>query len=202
MVSWTECSQTGGDTSFTAIRTQIFDRREAAVRLNGTLAADSYFGTIFADQMAGGSDIVPSAVISLNLTGTGGANRVTGNFAVNILTGQSGNDTLVGLGGDDESNGSAETDTFAFAKGAGAGNGANRDRITEFAGGVDKIGLSAFVAGGAFIGAASFTPGNRPRVRFVAGTGILSGDADGNGSVDFQIQLDGAPVLTAADFLF
>jgi len=32
--------------------------------------------------------------------------------------------------------------------------------------------------------------------------GIVAGDEDGDGSVDFQIGIDGAPVLTAGDFLF
>ena len=94
------------------------------------------------------------------------------------------------------------SDTFVFIAATEAGTGANRDRIVDFAAGSDTLDFSGFIAGGTFIGTAAFTPGNGPQVRFVAATGLLSGDVDGNGSTDFQIRFDGAPVLTAADFLF
>ncbi len=58
------------------------------------------------------------------------------------------------------------------------------------------------MAGGSFIGSAAFVAGNGPQVRFVVATGILLGDVTGDGVTDFSVQLDGAPVLTATDFLF
>ena len=118
------------------------------------------------------------------------------------MNGGAGSDRLRGGNGKDRLIGGSDADTFVFVGAAEAGTGANRDRISDFAAGSDKLDLSAFMAGGAFIGSAAFTPGNGPQVRFSLATGILSGDVTGDGITDFQIELDGAPVLTAADFLF
>ena len=326
VVSWTDTSLTGGDTSDSAIRAQIFDPRQAGVTLNGTLADDSFFGTIFADHLAGffgndtlagaagddrlhgevgndtlrggqgndrayggeghdvvrggrgsdgldggtgndtlnggkgadaasggtgddlyiidrsgdliieaagaakGTDTVQSSAISLtlanhanvenagltgslalNLTGSAKANVLTGNGAANLISGQAGNDTIDGGSGIDTLRGGTgkdwltgggDADQFFFTSASEAGNGASRDRITDFAAGIDKLDFTAFMAGGQFIGNAAYSPGNGPQVRYAVGSGILSGDVDGNGSTDFQLQFDGAPVLTAADFLF
>ena len=77
----------------------------------------------------------------------------------------------------------------------------NRDQIVDFKAGIDQLDFSAFMAGGTFIGDAAFTTGNGPQVRYAA-TGNLSGDVDGDGITDFQLNLLGAPILTATDILF
>jgi Ca2+-binding RTX toxin-like protein len=153
----------------------------------------------------------------LNLTGTGEANVLTGNSAANRIRGDGGNDLLFGGAGPDSLFGGAgrdtlrggtgtdlltggtEADDFVFASAAEAGRGSARDRITDFEPGVDDIDLRGFMAGGVFIGAAAFS-GVAGQVRYSGG--IVAGDEDGDGSGDFQIGIDGAPVLTAGDFLF
>ena len=333
VISWTDGSASGLDTSGTAIRSQIFDMRQTGVALNGTLLADFYVGTAFSDQMSGfygndtlsgaagddqllgeagdddlrggggndrayggdgndkltggagsdgleggagndtlnggvgldaatggsgddqytvdlagdlvievsggGTDTVQSATISLNLasyanvenasltgalalnlTGSAQGNGLIGNTAANILLGQNGDDllqggagkdtldggagadTLQGGTGTDVLTGGADADVFRFVTAAEAGNGTTKDRISDFQAGVDALDFSAFMAGGQFIGKAGFTVGNGPQVRFNPGTGALQGDITGDGIADFGLQLDGAPVLTAADFLF
>ena len=347
VVGWTDASN-GLDSD---IRAQIFDPREAAITLNGTLAGDDFVGTLFADQIAGyfgddnltgaagddrldgefgndilrgangndrlsgddgddrlvggagsdgldggagddrldggagadaligglgndlyvvesagdlvieasasGADEVRSATITLDLQlyvnvenatllgkaaldiiGGAGANTLIGNSGNNVLDGQRGNDTIDGgagidllignigndflfggsgsdilyggsgsdtlLGGTgrDDMLGNQGADVFVFQSAAEAGFGSGRDRITDFQTGLDKIGLSAFMAGGTFIGGAQFTVGGGPQVRFVTATGFLTGDLTGDGVADFSLLLDGSPVLTAADFVF
>ena len=211
MVSWTDFGlivDTGDN-----IRAQIFDPREAAVTLNGTLADDSFFGTIFADSLSGffGNDTLAGAAGNDRLHGEFGSDTLRGGLGNDRAYGGAGNDVVRGGRGSDVLDGGIGNDTlkggngadrFIFTSAAEAGTGASRDRIVDFAAGIDKLDLTAFMAGGQFIGGAAYTPGNGPQVRFATATGILSGDVDGNGTVDFQLKLDGAPVLTAADFLF
>ena len=193
---------------------------EASGGKNGTDTAQSSLTSLDLTDYANVENALLTGTLALDLTGSAKANVLTGNGAINHILGQNGNDSLLGFGGNDTVEGGAgndtllsgtgqdwlfggsEADTFVFAVATEAGTGASRDRIVDFAAGFDKLDFSAFMAGGTFIGAAAFTPGKGPQVRFAAGTGVLSGDVDGNGSVDFQLHLDGAPVLTADDFLF
>ncbi len=158
--------------------------------------------------------------LALNLTGSTGANSLTGNSAANVVQGQSGDDLLQGGAGadtldggagadilqggtgQDQLTGGADADVFRFVTAAEAGNGASKDRVTDFQAGVDHFDFSAFMAGGHFIGKAAFVSGGGGQVRYVPGTGLLQGDVTGDGTTDFALQLDGAPVLTAAEFLF
>jgi len=153
----------------------------------------------------------------LNLTGNDEANVLTGNSAANRIRGEGGNDLLFGGAGNDSLfggagndtlrggtgtdllNGGPGTDDFVFATAAEAGRGRSRDRITDFQPGFDHVDLSGFLPGGVFIGAAAFS-GVAGQVRYRSG--IVSGDVNGDGTADFQIGLDGAPVITAGDFLF
>ena len=213
MVSWTDHSWSGGDTSGAAVRGQIFDPRIAAVALTGTPANDEFHGTSFGDAMAGrfGNDRLFGAASDDRLYGGNGNDALRGNTGNDKIHGQAGNDLLFGGIGNDRLNGGSgkdimtgggNADVFVFTAAAQSAVGVNRDRIVDFAAGSDTLDVSGFMAGGAFIGSAAFTPGSGPQLRFSVGTGILRGDVDGNGTVDFQIRFDGAPVLTAADFLF
>lgn len=92
VIAWTDGSQSGGDGSGAAIRAQIFDPREAAVKLDGTNDGDEFFGTRFDDSMAGGN----------------GNDR---------LFGQTGNDTLDGGDGDDLLDGGEGADKMIGGKG-------------------------------------------------------------------------------------
>ena len=112
------------------------------------------------------SYILPNEVENLTLTGAGSIDG-TGNGLANIITGNTGNNHLFGLGGNDDLRGGAGndvleggtgadrltggagTDTFVFAPGGGA------DRIIDFdanpAGGQDRMDISALgVSAGTF----------------------------------------------------
>ena len=158
--------------------------------------------------------------MALNLIGAAGANVLTGNVAANLIRGGGGNDRLLGSAGSDTLDGGGgrdrllggtgqdvlagggAADVFVFASAAEAGNGAARDRITDFQAGFDRIDLSGFMAGGSFIGAAGFALNGLPQVRYVQAIGILVGDVDGDQVADLSIKLDGNPVLAAGDFVF
>lgn len=183
VVTWTDESLVDGVDNGAQVRGQIFDARASAVTLNGGAFADEFVGTAWNDMLSGGA----------------------GN---DTLRGGEGADTLVGGIGADVLTGGAHADTFAYLSRAEAGMGANRDVIGDFQSGLDLLDLSALdanenLAGDqafVFIGGAGFG-GVAGQLRYAAGTGVLSGDVNGDGVADFQIQLMGAPALSGTDFL-
>jgi len=150
--------------------------------------------------------------------GNGGNNAIYGTGLDNELAGNAGNDKLFGQGGDDRLNGGLGNDllnggtgedTFVFDL-----LGAGRDRIADFAAGIDAIefdaavftGLVADVDGTLLDGMFRLGTVARDaddRILYDQATGRLFYDADGTGSgarVQVAI-LTGAPVLTASDIL-
>ena len=103
VVAWTDSSTTGGDSSPSGIRGQIFDPRLAAVDLAGTSGADSYYGTRFADTLKGaeGGDTLDGASGNDSISGDDGADTLTGGGGNDSLDGGAGADTLAGGTGDD-----------------------------------------------------------------------------------------------------
>jgi serralysin len=77
------------------------------------------------------------------------------------------------------------------------------DEITDFEVGIDKIDLSALVAGDLiFVGSGTFSLSDAS-VRVAPGAGettIVSIDLDHNGTADMMIVLTGPLALTASDF--
>jgi serralysin len=100
-----------------------------------------------------------------------------------------GRDVLTGDGG---------ADVFFFANAAEVSQAPKRDLITDFTTGVDQIEFSFGPAAKTYIGAAAFS-NTAGEIRFVAATGQLQGDFDGNGVADFVLILDGVAVVTATD---
>ena len=141
----------------------------------------------------------------------------TGNSGANRLDGGAGNDTLYGAGGADVLLGGAGNDLFVFNTSAEIGLGAARDSILDFeAGGagvgvIDRIDLSGIDArttqGGnqafTYIGGAAFSGvAGQLRVEIVsAGQAVVSGDTNGDGVADFELQLAFTGSLDSGDFL-
>lgn len=132
VVTLTDFSLTAPDVSGFAVRGQIFDARTAAISLNGTATADDYLGTKFADSLKGGmsNDL---------LSGAGGNDTILGGVGADTFIGGGGADDLRGSSGKDVLTGGGGPDRFIFATAAEVGNGATRDRITDFTSGADKI---------------------------------------------------------------
>lgn len=193
MASWTDSSGTGGDTTSAAVRGQLFDPREAAIRLVGTGQADQWVGTQWADTLQGGA----------------GNDQIHGEAGTDALLGGLGADTLHGGDGKDRLTGGADADRFVFATAAEAGVGAARDVVADFVAGLDRIDLSGIDAhtgldgdqAFSFISASAFT-GLAGQLRYVTGAqGLLAGDTNGDRVADFQITLLGNPALSASDLL-
>ena len=159
----------------------------------------------------GGNDI---------LNGLGGNDTLNGGIGNDTLNGGDGNDTLNGGDGADFLTGGNGRDTSpagaaptpsrsptlaAAGNGAGTGN-TNRDVITDFVQGVDKINLpfDASSAAGTqaftFIGTAAFTGLGQLRYIQTGGNTIIEGNTTGTHAADFQIQLNGLYTLTVNDF--
>jgi Ca2+-binding RTX toxin-like protein len=158
-----------------------------------------------------------------NIVGNDLNNNLTGNAFANNLEGGAGNDTLNGAAGNDQLDGGAGNDvligglgtdtltggsgadTFVFNLLSELGLGANRDVITDFTTGVDKIDLTKLDANilvkginpFTFIGSDDFTGAGQ--LRFV--DHVLSGNINGNLNGDFEIQLVGVTSFTANDLV-
>ncbi|MDO5622335.1 MAG: type I secretion C-terminal target domain-containing protein [Paracoccus sp. (in: a-proteobacteria)] len=154
-------------------------------------------------------------------TGNSYDNRLNGNAADNILSGLVGNDTihggagndsLTGGAGADRLTGGAGADVFIFEKLSDSGvTATTRDTIRDFnrAEG-DKIDLSQLDADSltdgvqafSFIGSDDFS-GTAGELRFTQGRTItvVEADVDGDGVVDFSVQVNGSLTLIETDFL-
>ncbi len=98
VVSWTDESASGGDTSLFAIRAQVFDPKT----FDGTSAAESVTGGDFDD----------------NYYGYGGNDTIRGLGGDDRLFGGDGNDTLDGGAGNDRLDGGADIDSLTGGEGA------------------------------------------------------------------------------------
>lgn len=141
------------------------------------------------------------------LKGGGQDDQIVGGAGNDTLQGHSRSDVLTGGLGKDELFGGAGDDRFVYTSGIES-TVAAFDRIHDWGGG-DRIDLSAIdtsaPAGGdqafAFIGAAAFS-GVAGQLRSVTGSNaLISGDINGDGAADFQIQVNGAVVLNAGNFV-
>lgn len=94
VVTWTDNSNSPDDPSGFAVRGQIFDPRESAVQLSGTMLDDDFVGTRFGDQIYGfvGND---------SLIGASGDDFLFGEMGDDFLRGNAGNDRLNGGDGQD-----------------------------------------------------------------------------------------------------
>ena len=209
VVAWADISATGGDTSGAAIRAQIFDPRDAAVHLSGTVLNDDYVGTRFGDQISGGfgsdtlsgaagNDLLSGQQSSDKLFGGQGNDTLVGGQGIDRLSAEAGEDRLLGGLGADRMAGGDGADVFVFSSAAEAGTAAAHDRISDFTAGSDRLDLAAIQAGQTFIGAAGFGQ-VAGQVRYDAASGLLSGDLDGNGTADYVVELTNHAAITLSD---
>lgn len=142
------------------------------------------------------------------LSGLGGPDLLEGGAGNDVLQGGSGNDTLVGGAGRDILMGGSGADIFRILTSDDSASGGLRDRVDDFATGIDILDVSALdaVAGGgddafAFIGLAAFSGiAGQMRQRQASGQTIVEGDTDGDGAADFAIALIGLLTLSVGDF--
>ena len=157
-----------------------------------------------------------------NLRGDGTDNRIEGGSGWDRLYGRAGDDRIIGGGGQDAIYGNlgadvmtggapAERDRYIYFSAAESAPGAgNRDVITDFQPGYDRIEirrLDADVTTGGkqgfdFVGSAAFS-GTAGELRYqqVGGITLVQADLDGDAVADFEIELSGLRTLSDDNFL-
>ncbi len=168
--------------------------------LIGGTGNDYLFGGDDADRLQGGAG-------RDTLSGGDGNDRLEGDAGNDELLGNNGNDILIGGAGVDVLEGGRGADIFQFTalSDSGVGSG-NRDRITDFTRGSDKIDLAGLDANSLLDGDQAFTFIGNAGFSRVAGQlryvgGVISADVDGDGIADFQIQMSGlSGTLGGSDF--
>ena len=175
------------------------------------IAIENLTGSSFDDSLTGNSsvNVLSGGVGNDKLEAGDGDDTLLGGNGKDKLLGGGGADLLVAGFGRDTMTGGSSADIFDFDAVAETGvTKKTRDQITDFTQGSDLIDLSTIDADAlavgnqafAFIGAAAFS-GVAGELRSEAGARtIVMGDINGDGAVDFQIQLTGNVVLTAANF--
>ncbi|MEQ1716169.1 MAG: hypothetical protein ABL907_09325, partial [Hyphomicrobium sp.] len=146
---------------------------------------------------------------SFTIQGTASSDTISGTNVGEYIVGQGGADTIRGGGGADVLQGSGGADKFKYVSFAESTTG-GIDMIQDFSGtGLDgdQIDLTDLVDGAiAFVGSGPFFGGSTPAVRYVDGATdrVVQCDADGNGTADLFITLEGqsgAAAMVSTDFL-
>ena len=155
---------------------------------------------------SGGRDVLAGAGGDDRLYGGSGDDTLDGDAGDDRLDGGSGHDFLDGGKGADTLSGDGGVDFFLFAKVSHSGRGRGRDVITDFVPGDDTIGLSAIDADMNRVGDQHFRFIGDDQFSDRAGelryrNGIISGDINGDGRRDFEIEIRSDPDLTADDFM-
>jgi Ca2+-binding RTX toxin-like protein len=159
-------------------------------------------GTNFDDSLIGNSG-------ANSLSGSGGIDFLAGQGGNDKLSGSTGDDILVGGGGVDKLTGGsgAETYFYDFTSDSGVGLG-NRDVITDFQAGADKIDLRFIDAESGtagkqdftFVGKNTFTAEGQVRFFFEGDHTVVALNTTGPGGADSQIELAGQVNLAGGDF--
>ena len=148
-----------------------------------------------------------------NVFYTGGlSDRLYGRAGNDVMFGQDGADAFFGgLGADTMTGGGDDRrDRFIYFNMVESGVGAgNRDVVTDFTPGEDRIEISRFDADltrgfrqeFTFVGDAPLTGAGQLGYRHEGGNTIVQADVTGDAVPDFEIQLTGVMDLEASDFL-
>jgi Ca2+-binding RTX toxin-like protein len=157
-----------------------------------------------------GNNILNGGLGNDTLNGGLGNDTLIGGSGNDSLIGGSGNDILVGGSGKDTMSDQGGNDIYRFLITSESAVGTQRDVISDFTRGFDKLDLSFIdadtrIAGNqafTFIGSSSFS-GSRGEARFFTSGGNLFLQAeingDGNVAADMEIQLSGLTSISSTD---
>lgn len=186
--------------------------------------------TINTSGLAVNLSAITTGTNGFTVNNTGAAATLTGSAFDDILTGGTGKDTLIGGNGNDILIGGLGNDTLTGGAGSDyfvfnttPNTSSNKDTITDFVSGTDKLefsksiftgittaagtGNGAALTANEFISSTTATAGTTATSHFIynSTSGVLYYDADANGAgAAVQVALIGTtthPALVAADFL-
>lgn len=199
--------QGGNDTIDAGLGDDKVDGGQGNDTIHGGSGDDNILGGSNDDKLYGEDD-------DDRLDGGSGADELFGGAGSDTLLGGSGDDKLTGGAGKDILTGNGGIDFFAFTNVTDSVIGNQRDVITDFVRGEDKIDLRALdinLGTGAidqfvFVGegpANLQASAGQLKYYHAGGNTIVAGRTFGSpdGRVDFQIQLSGELELTKEDFL-
>lgn len=177
--------------------------------LRGQAGDDALFGGDGNDVLSGdnGRDMLFGGPGRDLLDGGLGNDTLDGGQGADTLRGGAGNDRLIGGEGANQLNGGAGADVFVFRNHLEAGIGANRDTITDFQRGVDRIDVSGIDARIGVPGQQDLAFGGRTAAAnalWFAQEGqnvVVRGDVNGDGQADFAILVRNIGQLSDSDFI-
>ncbi|BAZ50271.1 hemolysin-type calcium-binding region [Nostoc sp. NIES-4103] len=163
----------------------------------------------FSNDILVGDDLYGGVPGNDILAGFDGNDILYGFGGNDSLTGGAGNDKLTGDAGTDELTGDAGNDVFQFSSVSDSQPGLSRDIIKDFVGNgnlpgdridISYIDANTIIAGNqafTYIGTSAFTAAGQ--IRYSGG--ILQGNTDSNLAANFEIKLEGSPLLVASDII-
>lgn len=185
--------------------------------LLGNTGSNRLLGLAGNDILRGGAgyDTLDGGTGNDQLQGDQGNDLLLGGLGNDLLLGGLGNDALQGGDGIDTLNGGVGTDLltggagrdiFVFNSHTDSRPGALRDRISDFAPGLDDIDLRGIDANFGMAGNQAFrlTSGRAANAVWTEASGanlLLRGDVNGDGNADFEILLLGVQRLSAQDLM-
>jgi Ca2+-binding RTX toxin-like protein len=195
-----------------ALQITVAGNGSRAFVLDGRGGNDNMLGGAGADRLLGGAgnDTLNGGTGNDWLDGIAGNDTMNGGIGNDRLNGGSDNDKLYGGLGSDNLAGGVGADIFVFNTAPNVAT--NRDFITDFAHGVDKIhlenaiftrlGAGVHVLNPAFFKAGPVAGDANDYIVYNKASGVLFYDVNGNaagGAIAFAV-LTNHPTLTAADF--
>jgi serralysin len=185
------------------VRIDLFHEESftGAGRYETLVGIENAKGTSFADTVIGDNDrntLWGADGFDL-LDGRGGADRLEGGNGNDDLYGGGKNDILIGGKGFDVLEGGSGADDFVFETAGDSAVGSKRDVITDFSRSQgDQIDVSD-IADFSFVGKNAFSGTGDAELRFA--NNILYADSNGDGTVDFEIEVRNTASLKETDFL-
>lgn len=177
----------GNDKIFSAGLNDLIDGDAGRDKIYSSGGSDTVYGGYDGDRIyAGPGD---DGVIGDGYTGVRGHDLLDGGDGNDLMSGERGSDTLIGGLGVDTLYGGGGKDVFVFRAAAEIGTYGGNERIEDFVHLEDKIDMSDFEVALTFINKAAFSVTGVAEVRFNLSELTVEGDTNGDGSVDFVLQI-------------
>ena len=172
-------------------------------RLVGNVGNDLLLGGVGDDLLTGGAgdDTLRGGAGDDLMRGSSGQNLLDGGNDDDVIVGGTGADHIIAGAGKDRLIGGNGADTFVFSHAIDSPFDGDRDRISDFRPGVDRIDLSAMRT--TYLGDADFSANGGPELIHYQRVNTVSvvTDMDGDGRGDFLLLLTGVLTLGADDFI-